>query len=80
MFGRELTVGDVVAYGKSNRDNPINVGVIVNLYYKGKDDIEIIGFNNKRPGILPYWESDRRIVLLPPEYIKFLDYKEGINE
>ena len=49
MFGYILEVGDTIAYGKSNRDNPIECGKIIEFTDK---NIIVKGFNHSKVGKL----------------------------
>jgi hypothetical protein len=58
VFNKKLSIGDTVIYGKSNRHNPINHGIIVDLYYDKKCTkdynqyicyAKILGNNNVKP-------------------------------
>lgn len=66
LRGVELSIGDVVAYGKSDRNNPINIGTIVDIT---EEDICILGRGNSKVGKLCHWAQDRLIVL-PSDYIE----------
>ena len=73
MVGSELRVGDCVVYGRSNRNRPINIGIIEDF----KDiespnssyfcEIIIKGLGNTKLSIIPNFHSDR-MVLLPDGY------------
>jgi hypothetical protein len=66
LRGVTLSVGDIVAYGKSDRNNPINIGTIVDITEK---DICILGKGNSKVGKLCHWAQDRLIVL-PNNYLE----------
>ena len=60
MLGKEISVGDSVVYGKSDRDNPINVGVVKNIT---EEEIHILGRGNVKVGKLPRFHAKRVVVL-----------------
>lgn len=62
MRGIEIKVGDRVVYGKSNRNNPINMGVIKRI--EGKS-LYILGDGSTREGNVGY---SSRILVLPEGY------------
>ncbi len=76
--GRPIEVGQIVVYGVSNRDYPINVGKVLEIKeghavsYGNKPPMIVIkGFNNARVSrISPHYdELSKRVVILdnPPE-------------
>lgn len=71
-FGREIKVGDLVVYGKSDRKRPMNVGVVVELNPEDFE-IKVVGHNKTKPGSLSFYKNqwdavNDRIVILPDEY------------
>ena len=66
-FGRELEVGMEVVYGKSNRYNPINVGIIKSIKQPTEDswgEISVLGHGNVKVGTLSGYEINKRVVVL----------------
>ena len=66
--GTPLEVGQYIVYGKSDRDNPLNTGIIVDIteWY-----IEVRGDGNVKTGKLKasHWGPyQSRIIVLPDEY------------
>jgi hypothetical protein len=57
-FGQKLYVGDKIVYGKSDRWNPINAGIIKNVY---NNYISVLGTGNKRTGDI---DMSERIIKL----------------
>jgi hypothetical protein len=78
MVGNELRVGDCVVYGRSNRNNPINIGIIEDfrdIYSPSTSyfcDIIIKGLGNTKLATIPNFHSGR-MVLLPDGYKGCLD-------
>ena len=70
MLGQELAVGDCITFGKSNRNYPINVGVIACLDHKG--DLKVMGMGNVKSSLLPPYNVKRRTVKLPDDYKELL--------
>lgn len=66
LRGVNISIDDVVAYGKSNRDNPINIGKVVDIT---EDYVEILGKGNMKTGKIPRFHSNR-IIVLPDEYLE----------
>ena len=66
MLGQELAVGDCIAFGKSNRNYPINVGVIESLDYKSR--VKVIGMGNCNPSLLRPYNVESRSIKLPESY------------
>lgn len=68
-FGREIQVGDLVAYGKSDRWKPLNVGVVQEV---SKDSMKVLGHGNTKVGeISCSWMDDgvnKRVIVLPESY------------
>jgi len=76
-FGREIKVGDLVVYGKSDRHHPVNVGVVVELIPE-ELEVKVLGHDKTKPGSLraPYgpWDGrNERIVVLPDSYKEMLE-------
>lgn len=67
MRGIDISVGDTVAYGKSNRDDPINIGIVDSIH---NDEIWILGVGNVKIGKIPAFHSER-IIVLPKGYEEF---------
>jgi len=65
MFGNEIEVGNIVAYGKSNRDYPIQIGKVIGI---DEFNIEVIGKGNTQSGKLKGPYSEARIIILPRTY------------
>lgn len=61
MLGKGLKVGDLVAYGKSNRHHPISVGTIEDIDEKY---ILVKGLLNSKPGKISRHNADDRLVLI----------------
>lgn len=66
MRGVELSIGDIVVYGKSSRYHLINIGTVTGLT---EDYIEILGRNNIKVGNLPKSHSGR-VIVLPDNYLE----------
>lgn len=64
MRGVVICVNDIVAYGKSSRHSPINLGKVVSI---AEDFIEVLGKGNNKTGKIPKFHSDR-ILVLPDDY------------
>lgn len=64
MRGVKIKVGDTVAYGKSDRYDPIRIGSIVTITDK---HIEVLGRGAPKSGIIPAYHSNR-IIVLPESY------------
>ena len=64
MRGVRIEVGNVVAYGKSDRYDPIRIGNIVAITDK---HIEVLGRGAPKSGIIPAYHSNR-IIVLPDNY------------
>lgn len=62
--GVEIVVGDIIAYGKSDRYDPIRIGNVVTIT---EEYIEVLGRGAPKSGMLPSYHSDR-IVVLPDDY------------
>lgn len=65
MRNIRLEVGQVIAYGKSSRYNPISIGKIISITDK---EIEVLGKGNTKTGKLCHWAQDR-IIVLPDNYL-----------
>ena len=70
FYGREIKVGNLVVYGKSNRHDPLMVGEIVEI---DEDvghwgEITIHGVKNSKAGTLSGFKINQRIVILPDSY------------
>ena len=63
--GIELEVGQYVAYGKSNRDSPIAIGVIIEITDR---QLKIRSNGYSRLSLIPI-KHTRRIIVLPEEYL-----------
>lgn len=78
MVGSELRVDDCIVYGRSNRNKPINIGIIEDF----KDveyptthyfcEIIIKGLGNTKLASIPNFHSDR-MVLLPDGYKRIVE-------
>lgn len=66
MRGVVISVNDIIAYGKSSRHDPINLGKVVNIT---EDYIEVLGKGNVKTGKIPRFHSDR-ILVLPDDYLE----------
>lgn len=73
MRGVLLQEGDVVAYGRSNRNYPINIGTIEGFEYKDDwrydYDILILGNGNTKLARIPEFYANR-IIVLPNNYLE----------
>ncbi|WP_461533490.1 hypothetical protein [Sinomicrobium sp.] len=70
FFGQKIQVGDLVAYGKANRNNPLGVGKVIEI---NEDDgywgsITVQGVKNSKPGTLSAFQVQNKIVVLPEDY------------
>jgi hypothetical protein len=70
FFGQRIQVGDLVVYGKANRNDPLGVGKVIDI---NEDDgywgyITIQGIKNSKPGTLSTFQIQNRIVVLPEDY------------
>ena len=63
MRGIDIKVGQVIAYGKSDKDHPIHIGKVISLDSKG---IVVLGKGNIKTGCLPY---PNRVIVLPDDYL-----------
>ena len=72
LRGEVLKVGDVVVYGKSDRNSPIALGTIVNIT---EDTIHIlkreyiVGKENKKASKIPTYHCGR-LVVVPKDHIE----------
>lgn len=71
MLDREIVKGDIVVFGKSNRDHPISMGVVLDLDYD-KEDILIKAIGGVKPSKIPFFHSSR-VIILPEHYIRFME-------
>ena len=63
MLGVEVSVGSIIVYGKSNRNNPINIGKVIS--FEG-DFIRVLGKGCSKTGnINGKWS---RFVIVPDSY------------
>lgn len=62
-LGIQLRVGDTAAYGKSNRNKPIGIGVIQDI---NTEEVVIQGIGNTKPGRIPRFNAEKRLVLVQP--------------
>lgn len=71
--GTLLQKGFVVAYGRSNRNHPINIGTIEGFEYKDDRhydyDIIILGVGNEKLARIPEFHANR-IIVLPNHYLE----------
>ena len=73
MRGVQLQVGDVIVYGRSNRNYPINMGKVIGFEegakYLGKETYNILIKGNNALAIsrVPSFHSSR-VLVLPKEY------------
>lgn len=72
MFGQEVKVGSFIAYGKSDRIDPIHTGVITWINEE-KQEYGVLGTGNKKEG-KSYIGWKNRLIVLPDEY------KEMVSE
>lgn len=66
--GVEIEVGDFIAYGKSNRNNPFNLGKVISVSDKF---IEVLGKGNTKTGFIDSYYLSKRILVLPQHYEEF---------
>lgn len=64
MRGRIISVGDIIAYGKSSRYDPIDIGQVKEI---NTDNLLVMGRGNSKGG---YISNFNRVIVLPDEYIK----------
>ena len=68
-FNREIQVGDLVVYGKSDRWRPLNVGVVQEV---DEDSMKVLGHGNTKAGeIRCSWMDNgvnKRVIVLPESY------------
>lgn len=73
MRGVLLQKGDVVAYGRSNRNHPINIGTIEGFEYQDNRhydyEILILGNGNTKLARIPEFHASR-IIVLPDHYLE----------
>lgn len=62
--GVKLEVGQTIAYGKSDRCDPIRIGVVVSITEK---HIEVVSRGASKFGMIPNFHADR-IIVLPDDY------------
>lgn len=71
MRGVVIQAGDIVCYGKSNRDYPINIGVVQEIkpydHPTLKEECMVLGKGNSKVGSLVHGE---RILVLPDDYLE----------
>lgn len=66
LLGQELRVGDTVVYGKSDRNNPLAIGIILDITDKF---VEVKGVNNIKSGHIPIFNAVKRMVKLSGEIV-----------
>lgn len=68
-FNKEIQVGDLVVYGKSDRWKPLNVGVVQEV---DEDSMKVLGRGNTKAGeISCSWMDNgvnKRVIVLPESY------------
>tara|TARA_R110000850_G_C9686730_1_gene438534 strand:- start:6 stop:236 length:231 start_codon:yes stop_codon:yes gene_type:complete len=69
MRGIVILVGDYVMYGKSSRNNPVNLGEVKGVTEAG---ISVLGDGNSKVGYLSNFTISERVLVLPNSYT----YKE----
>lgn len=73
-FGREIQVGDLVVYGKSDRWKPLNVGSVQEV---SEDSMKVLGHGNTIAGTIRCsWVDkgiNKRVVILPESLMEYLD-------
>lgn len=62
--GVVIEVGDTIAYGKSDRYDPIRIGVVVAI---AEAHIEVLGRGSPKSGMIPNYHANR-IIVLPEDY------------
>lgn len=62
--GIVIEVDDVIAYGKSDRYDPIRIGVVLKT---SEDYIEVLGRASPKSGMIPSYHANR-IIVLPDDY------------
>ncbi|UZV41276.1 hypothetical protein vBVpaMR16F_210 [Vibrio phage vB_VpaM_R16F] len=63
MRGIEVSVGDIIVYGKSDRNNPINIGKIMSI---DGDYMKVLGKGNTKAGEINIkW---KRFIVVPKDY------------
>lgn len=71
MLDTPIEVGDPVVFGKSNRHNPINVGIV--QYIKREGDWNILGIKgegNSRISEISWKGVTDRVIVLPYDYLE----------
>jgi hypothetical protein len=73
-FNKEIKVGDLVVYGKSDRWKPLNVGVVQEV---DRDSMKVLGHGNAKAGEISCYRGDngvnKRVVILPESLMEYLD-------
>lgn len=64
MQGDEICEGHRVVYGKSSRNNPINIGTVTRI--EG-NKLYVLGDGNKKEGEVGHY-SESRVLILPDYY------------
>jgi len=70
FYGKEIKSGDLVVYGKADRNRPLMVGYILSV---NEEDghwgtVTVQGIKNSKPGTISGFQIEQRIVVLPDEY------------
>lgn len=69
MLDTPIEVGDPVVFGKSNRHNPINVGIVKEIKQEdGWNTLYIQGKGNSRISEISWKGATDRVVVLPYGY------------
>ena len=69
-LGREVEVGDYVVFGKSNRNNPINFGLVNEV---NEDHIVILGNGNTKKSQIDSWSVNKRVFVIDRKTLLIMD-------
>lgn len=74
FFGVPICVVDLVVYGKSSRERPMNVGEVLITDEKAGNwgEMTVKGVKNSKPGTLSGYQISDRIGVLPDSYRRFM--------